>query len=50
MAMETRSMGCDLRVMISASHNPYEDNGIKLFVLDGYHISCPTLSRRASKR
>src|ERR1700734_480499 len=30
-AMLTRSMRCDLGVMISASHNPYEDNGIKLF-------------------
>ena len=30
-AMLTRSMRADLGVMISASHNPYEDNGIKLF-------------------
>src|SRR5512142_2642415 len=30
-AMLTRSMRCDLGVMISASHNLYEDNGIKLF-------------------
>ncbi len=30
-AMLTRSMRCDLGVMISASHNPYDDNGIKLF-------------------
>ena len=37
-AMLTRSMRCDLGVMISASHNPYEDNGIKLFGPDGYKI------------
>ena len=30
-AMLTREMRADLGVMISASHNPYEDNGIKLF-------------------
>lgn len=30
-AMLTRSMRCDLGIMISASHNPYYDNGIKLF-------------------
>jgi phosphoglucosamine mutase len=38
-AMLTRSMRCDLGVMISASHNPYEDNGIKLFGSDGYKLS-----------
>jgi len=38
-AMLTRSMRCDLGVMISASHNPYEDNGIKLFGPDGYKLS-----------
>ncbi len=38
-AMVTRSMRCDLGVMISASHNPYEDNGIKLFGPDGYKLS-----------
>ena len=37
-AMLTRSMRCDLGVMISASHNPYED-GIKLFGPDGYKLS-----------
>ena len=37
--MLTRSMRCDLGVMISASHNPYEDNGIKLFGPDGYKLS-----------
>src|SRR5262245_38765651 len=35
-AMLTRSMRADLGVMISASHNPFEDNGIKLFGPDGY--------------
>ncbi len=38
-AMLTRSMRCDLGVMISASHNPYEDNGIKLFGPDGCKLS-----------
>jgi phosphoglucosamine mutase len=38
-AMLTRSMRCDLGVMISASHNPYEDNGIKLFGADGFKLS-----------
>jgi phosphoglucosamine mutase len=38
-AMLTRSLRCDLGVMISASHNPFEDNGIKLFGADGYKIS-----------
>ncbi len=38
-AMLTRSMRCDLGVMISASHNSYEDNGIKLFGPDGYKLS-----------
>src|ERR1700756_2397174 len=38
-AMLTRSMRCDLGVMISASHNLYEDNGIKLFGPDGYKLS-----------
>ncbi|WP_020177634.1 phosphoglucosamine mutase [Methylopila sp. M107] len=35
----TRSMRADLGVMISASHNPYDDNGIKLFAPDGYKLS-----------
>ncbi len=35
----TRSMRCDLGVMLSASHNPFEDNGIKLFGPDGYKLS-----------
>ncbi|MGE3644646.1 MAG: phosphoglucosamine mutase [Beijerinckiaceae bacterium] len=38
-AMLTRSMRCDIGVMISASHNPFEDNGIKLFAPDGYKLS-----------
>jgi len=38
-AMLTRSMRADLGVMISASHNPYGDNGIKLFGPDGYKLS-----------
>src|SRR5262247_2605420 len=38
-AMLTRSMRCDLGVMISASHNPFDDNGIKLFGPDGYKLS-----------
>ncbi|MDB5691755.1 MAG: phosphoglucosamine mutase [Alphaproteobacteria bacterium] len=38
-ALLTRSMRADLGVMISASHNPYVDNGIKLFGPDGYKLS-----------
>jgi phosphoglucosamine mutase len=38
-AMLTRSMRADLGVMISASHNLYDDNGIKLFGPDGYKLS-----------
>src|SRR5271170_1051413 len=41
-AMLTRSMRCDLGVMISASHNLFEDNGIKLFGPDGYKLSDET--------
>ena len=37
--MLTHSLRADLGVMISASHNPYEDNGIKLFGPDGYKLS-----------
>jgi len=37
--MLTRSLRADLGVMISASHNPSEDNGIKLFDPDGYKLS-----------
>ncbi|MFO1082607.1 MAG: phosphoglucosamine mutase [Reyranellaceae bacterium] len=35
----TRAMRADVGVMISASHNPYEDNGIKLFGPDGFKLS-----------
>ena len=38
-ALLTRSMRADLGVMISASHNPFHDNGIKLFGPDGYKLS-----------
>src|ERR1700742_5278024 len=38
-AMLTRSMRADLGGMISASHNPYDDNGIKLFGPDGFKLS-----------
>ena len=38
-AMLTRSQRADIGVMISASHNPFEDNGVKLFGPDGYKLS-----------
>src|SRR5213080_513829 len=38
-AMLTRSLRADIGVVISASHNPYADNGIKLFGPDGYKLS-----------
>ena len=38
-AMLTRSMRADMGVMISASHNAYEDNGIKIFGPDGFKLS-----------
>jgi len=41
-AMLTRSLRADLGVMISASHNPFQDNGIKLFGPDGYKLSDET--------
>jgi phosphoglucosamine mutase len=44
-AMLTKSMRADLGVMISASHNPYVDNGIKLFGPDGYKLSDETEAR-----
>src|SRR5690606_37948833 len=34
----TRSMRADAGIMISASHNPFEDNGIKIFGADGYKL------------
>jgi phosphoglucosamine mutase len=43
-AMLTRSLRADLGVMISASHNPFEDNGIKLFGPDGFKLSDNTES------
>lgn len=39
-AMLTRSLRAQMGVMISASHNPFKDNGIKFFRPDGYKISC----------
>ncbi|MFZ4533721.1 MAG: phosphoglucosamine mutase, partial [Alsobacter sp.] len=41
-AMLTRSLRADMGVMISASHNPFEDNGIKLFGPDGFKLSDDT--------
>ena len=41
-ALLTREMRADLGVMISASHNPFEDNGIKLFGPDGFKLSDET--------
>ncbi|MDP7123495.1 MAG: phosphoglucosamine mutase [Alphaproteobacteria bacterium] len=38
-AMLTRSLRADLGVVLSASHNPYQDNGIKLFGPEGYKLS-----------
>ena len=38
-AFLTRSLRADLGVMVSASHNPYQDNGIKLFGPDGFKLS-----------
>jgi phosphoglucosamine mutase len=38
-AMLTNSLRCDIGVMISASHNPFDDNGIKLFGPDGFKLS-----------
>ncbi len=35
----TKSMGCGAGVMITASHNPFEDNGLKIFGPDGYKLS-----------
>ncbi len=38
-AFITSSMRCDAGVVISASHNPFEDNGIKVFARDGYKLA-----------
>lgn len=35
----TKSMGCGAGIMLTASHNPYEDNGVKIFGPDGYKLS-----------
>jgi phosphoglucosamine mutase len=43
--MLARSMRADLGVMISASHNPFDDNGIKLFGPDGFKLSDDVESR-----
>src|SRR5271156_7079080 len=43
-AMLTRSLRADLGVMISASHNSFEDNGIKLFGPDGFKLDDATES------
>ncbi len=43
-ALLTREMRADLGVMISASHNPYRDNGIKLFGPDGFKLDDDTES------
>ena len=32
-------MGCDAGIMLTASHNPYQDNGIKIFGSDGYKLN-----------
>ena len=48
-AMLTTSMRADLGVMISASHNPFADNGIKLFGPDGYKLS-DSVERAIEKR
>ena len=37
-AYMTRSLRCDAGIMLTASHNPYEDNGIKFFRHDGYKL------------
>ncbi|MEM0898540.1 MAG: phosphoglucosamine mutase [Pseudomonadota bacterium] len=47
-AMLTRSLRADIGIMISASHNPYDDNGIKLFGPDGYKLS-DTIEKRIEK-
>lgn len=41
-AMLTRSLRADMGIVISASHNPYQDNGIKIFGADGYKLSDET--------
>ena len=41
-AMLTRSLRADIGIMVSASHNPYQDNGIKIFGADGYKLADDT--------
>lgn len=48
-AMLTRSLRADLGVVISASHNPYQDNGIKLFGPDGFKLS-DTMEKEIEER
>jgi phosphoglucosamine mutase len=48
-SMLVRSLRADLGVMISASHNPYEDNGVKFFGPDGYKLSAD-IERAIEKR
>lgn len=48
-AMLTRSLRANLGVMISASHNPFEDNGIKLFGPDGYKL-CDAVEQAIEER
>jgi phosphoglucosamine mutase len=47
--MLTRSMRADIGVMISASHNPYDDNGIKLFGPDGFKLIDSDLTKKLAK-
>lgn len=35
----THTLGCDAGIMLTASHNPYQDNGIKIFGADGFKLS-----------
>lgn len=40
-AYATRSLRCDAGIVITASHNPYDDNGIKFFGADGFKLPDP---------
>ncbi len=44
-AYATRSLRCDAGLVITASHNPYDDNGIKFFGADGYKLADPIESQ-----
>ncbi|HMS45177.1 MAG TPA: phosphoglucosamine mutase [Alphaproteobacteria bacterium] len=48
-AFLTRSLRADLGVMISASHNPFDDNGIKIFAADGFKLN-DDLEKRIEQR